>query len=81
LDFGGTTPTFVECNLVNAKPPLGSVLVRCNLAVWEFDVQVGVEIVNIDGYDIEVPQYAHRQHGHYDGSDYVYNETDHLIDD
>jgi hypothetical protein len=66
LSFEGNALKFVECNLMNAQPPAGSIIERCNTTIQEFGIEIDSETVTIDGEDITVPQLANRIHGSLD---------------
>ena len=34
------TPVFLECNLVNCRPPAGSTVLRCNTALIEHNISI-----------------------------------------
>ena len=61
-----TARRFIECNLVNACPPPGSVLVNCNTTLRESRVEVGTEKVTVGDRDVEIKRYADRIHGRTD---------------
>ena len=64
---GDDTPrTFVECNLVNATPPPGSILINCNTTIRESAIEDSVEVVEIDGYEISASSYVDRIYGRTD---------------
>jgi hypothetical protein len=47
---GDDTPrTFTRCNMVNAEPPPGSILVGCNTWIKEFNRVTGTDDVVING--------------------------------
>lgn len=83
---GDDTPrTFIECNMVNAKPPPGSTVTSCNTAVIERSVQIGSDDIIVDGIVVAtIPILANRVHGRIDPAtgDYEYKPTpeDLLVD-
>ena len=61
---GDDTPRrFEECNLVNALPPPGSILVGCNTTIRESAVIVSSDTVTIDGQSLTVNNYADKIYG------------------
>ena len=64
---GDDTPRrFVECNLCNAEPPPGSVVVDCLTVVKEFAVVTSTDTITIDGVGETVDHHAHFVHGRFD---------------
>ena len=50
---GDDTPrTFVECNLVNAIPPPGSTLTKCNTTLTEHGNVIGQDSITVGGETI-----------------------------
>ena len=58
---GNDTPRrFVECNMVNAEPPLGSTLERCNTTQVERSVEIGDRSVTVAGRTVSIKRYTDR---------------------
>ena len=62
---GDDTPRrFVDCNLTNAVPPPGSVLVgRCNTTQVDRRVEVGTEDVTVGARTVQIKRYVNRIRG------------------
>ena len=71
---GDDTPrTFIDCNLINAKPPPGSTLTQCNTSVIQRSIPDFTESVTIDGYVITLQRYKDVRHGRYNGATEAYD--------
>ena len=58
---GDDTPRiFIDCNLVNALPPAGSTVRRCNTTQVRRSLEVGEEVVRVGDRDATVKRYADR---------------------
>jgi len=57
---------FIECNLVNAIPPPGSTLVRCNTSQVVFREEDGTEEVSLNERVVEIKKYRRRILGRLD---------------
>jgi len=70
---GDDTPrTFISCNMVNCEPPPGSTQIECNTTIKAKAVEVGSDVIEIDGEAIVVIDYANVRYGRYIDGQYVY---------
>jgi hypothetical protein len=63
--YSGPPITFRDCNLINVKPPLGSILEFCNTALIEYDLVDRDETLVINGVERGARRrfYKRRIHG------------------
>lgn len=78
---GDDTPRlFEDCNLVNAEPPPGSTVLRCNTAVIERGFLISSEDVIVDGVVIDtIETRGMRVHGRFVSGAYEYKPEAEII--
>lgn len=65
---GDDTPrSFTGCNLVNAEPPPGSTLSRCNTTVKAYSVVSSTERVTVDGQSVTLEHHKDIIYGRFNG--------------
>lgn len=71
---GDDTPReFTECNLVNAEPPPGSTLRRCNTIVKEYYLLSSTETVTVDGESVTLEHHKDVIYGRYNAATGTYD--------
>lgn len=81
---GDDTPrTFRDCNLVNAEPPPGSTIIKCNTVVRGRNIVDSGDTVTFDGQAFRQKAYQATIYGKWDvgAADYVYFDPPRVVNE
>ena len=72
---GDDTPrSFHYCNLINAEPPPGSTLERCNTTIKTFDQVTTTDTITIDGQAERIDHHSDFAYGRYNPATDEYDD-------